>query len=311
MKNNYISRAIFLFSFLVAITVHAQVPVAKQWQVTFNNTIQNGSGNSQDWIFDAKHTADGGYIGAGFAQIATTPSTCNSSGLTSNSSLIKLNAEGQMEWKHTYSGGFPYGYGTFSGVIQLANGGYAAIGNQRFNDPQGIYANVCPDKTFFVITDKDGNSIVEKLIGFNSESVTTPDEYISFGSGLAEIPNSIGGGFIIAGSITSQLPPNITSDLYLIKLDASGNIDLAWVPKKFDSGYNDGAGTTCIKLTYSGGVSPDGTPIGVPDGFVVTGSKGKPTLPPYNSGLAKVAVQCFVGQFCGYINFSASYESLC
>ena len=24
--------------------------------------------------------------------------------------------------------------------------------------------------------------------------------------------------------------------------------------------------------------------------------------PAYNSGLAKVAVQCFVGQFCGYIN---------
>jgi hypothetical protein len=30
-----------------------------------------------------------------------------------------------------------------------------------------------------------------------------------------------------------------------------------------------------------------------------------------NSGLAKVAVQCFVGQYCGYINFSASYESEC
>ena len=30
--------------------------------------------------------------------------------------------------------------------------------------------------------------------------------------------------------------------------------------------------------------------------------------PAGNSGLAKVAVQCFVGQFCGYINFSASYE---
>ncbi len=32
--------------------------------------------------------------------------------------------------------------------------------------------------------------------------------------------------------------------------------------------------------------------------------------PAGNTGLAKVAVQCFVGQFCGYINFSASYESL-
>ncbi len=32
--------------------------------------------------------------------------------------------------------------------------------------------------------------------------------------------------------------------------------------------------------------------------------------PACNTGLAKVAVQCFVGQFCGYINFSASYESL-
>lgn len=30
-----------------------------------------------------------------------------------------------------------------------------------------------------------------------------------------------------------------------------------------------------------------------------------------NSTLPKVAVQCFVGQFCGYINFSASYEILC
>ncbi len=33
--------------------------------------------------------------------------------------------------------------------------------------------------------------------------------------------------------------------------------------------------------------------------------------PAGNSGLAKVAVQCFVGQFCGHINFSASYESEC
>ena len=30
-----------------------------------------------------------------------------------------------------------------------------------------------------------------------------------------------------------------------------------------------------------------------------------------NSTLPKVAVSCFVGQFCGYINFSASYENLC
>ena len=33
--------------------------------------------------------------------------------------------------------------------------------------------------------------------------------------------------------------------------------------------------------------------------------------PAGNTGLAKVAVQCFVGQFCEDINFSASYESLC
>jgi hypothetical protein len=33
--------------------------------------------------------------------------------------------------------------------------------------------------------------------------------------------------------------------------------------------------------------------------------------PVHNSTLPKVAVSCFVGQFCGYINFSASYESWC
>jgi hypothetical protein len=33
--------------------------------------------------------------------------------------------------------------------------------------------------------------------------------------------------------------------------------------------------------------------------------------PAGNTGLAKVAVQCFVGQFCEYINLSASYESWC
>jgi hypothetical protein len=31
-------------------------------------------------------------------------------------------------------------------------------------------------------------------------------------------------------------------------------------------------------------------------------------LAAYNTGLAKVAVLCFVGQFCGYINFSASLK---
>jgi len=33
--------------------------------------------------------------------------------------------------------------------------------------------------------------------------------------------------------------------------------------------------------------------------------------PATNSILPKVAVSFFVGQFCGFINFSASYESLC
>jgi len=32
--------------------------------------------------------------------------------------------------------------------------------------------------------------------------------------------------------------------------------------------------------------------------------------PAYNSGLAKVAVQCFVWQFCGSTNNCASYEHL-
>jgi len=33
--------------------------------------------------------------------------------------------------------------------------------------------------------------------------------------------------------------------------------------------------------------------------------------PAANTGLAKVAVQCFVGQFLLYLNFGASYESWC
>ena len=40
-------------------------------------------------------------------------------------------------------------------------------------------------------------------------------------------------------------------------------------------------------------------------------SNGQTEARTDNTGLAKVAVQCFVGQFCGYINISASYESLC
>lgn len=39
------------------------------------------------------------------------------------------------------------------------------------------------------------------------------------------------------------------------------------------------------------------------------GCKTRPTrTPACNSGFKKLAVQWFVGQFCGYINISASYE---
>ena len=34
-------------------------------------------------------------------------------------------------------------------------------------------------------------------------------------------------------------------------------------------------------------------------------------MPAYNSDVVKEAFQYFAGEFCGYINFSASYESWC
>jgi len=45
--------------------------------------------------------------------------------------------------------------------------------------------------------------------------------------------------------------------------------------------------------------------------YLLTHGDTNERTPACNSTLPKVAVSCFVGQFCGYINFGASYENFC
>ncbi len=161
--------------------------------------------NGDEWATGVQQTSDGGYIVAG---VITSPDTD-----VWDIWVLKLDHRGNVMWQKAY--GTP-NYDVPSEIHQTANGGYVVAGNTKFftNDTDGwilkldSYGNIEWQKTY-------------RKRGFDLISSIQPNE---------------DGGYVVCGTTNSSGAGG--SDLWVLKLDAEGNV--LWQKTYGGSGNDEG-----------------------------------------------------------------------
>jgi len=161
-------------------------------------------------------TSDGGYAIAG----ATTSFGAGNGDVY----VVKLDANGTLQWTKTIGGP---GYEIGHSLIQTSDGGYAIAGSTQSFGAGG-------DDVYVVKLDANGNLQWTKTIG------GPKDDW-----GISLIQTS-DGGYAIAGSTQSFGAGNY--DVYVVKLDASGN--LQWTKTIGGKGWD--AGMSLIQTSDGG-----------------------------------------------------------
>ena len=203
-----------------------------EWQ----NTI---GGNSTDLLNDLNQTLDGGFIagGSSFSGISgdkTTPNAAN------DGWILKLNATGSIEWQKSIRGNL---FDILDNIKQTTDGGYIAglysesgIGLDKTAPSQGAY------DYWIVKLDASGNIMWQNTIGGGA------GDYLYAVSQLSD------GSYIVGGTSFSSASGNKTevliggSDLWIVKLDISGN--LVWQNTIGDADLD---GLNAIRATQDNG----------------------------------------------------------
>jgi len=175
---------------------------------------------SADVGYSVQQTSDGGYIITGYI----------TSSLTGNTAicLIKTDGSGNALWTKTYkeSSSFSEVYGTE--VQQTKDGGYIVVGYIDYGLIELIKTDDSGD-TLWTSTG-DGSAVPTYFLGYAYSVRQTPD-----------------GGYIVAG-YTDYDEKEINDDVYLIKMDASGN--RTWTKRYGGTRYERGKS---VRLTSDGG----------------------------------------------------------
>jgi beta-propeller uncharacterized protein DUF5122 len=163
------------------------LPVICRAQIKFQLAI---GGAGTDYAYSIKATSDGGYAAAGGT---------NSFG-GENFYIIKLSSSGLLQWSRSIGG--PNYEGAFF-IVQTSDGGYAAAG--------GTASFGAGNNDFYIVKlDSAGNMQWNKTVGGIYEDVAFA------------IIQSTDGGYAIAGYTYSFGAGD--RDFYIVKLDASGNL---------------------------------------------------------------------------------------
>ncbi|MEO5776114.1 MAG: T9SS type A sorting domain-containing protein [Flavobacterium sp.] len=172
---------------------------------------QKSLGGSGDDVADAiQTTADGGYIVTGY-------SNSNDGDVSGNHGnqdcwVVKLDTTGNIQWQKSF--GSSNGDAAFS--IQLtSDGGYVMVGYSSQNDGNVTGNHGGPDY-WVVKLDAGGNMLWQKSLGGSADDVGQ------------SVQTTSDGGYIVAGYSSSN-NGNVTgnhgtTDYWVVKLDASGNI---------------------------------------------------------------------------------------
>lgn len=196
-----------------------------QWQKLFGGT------GTFDQLYTVQPTSDGGYILAGSTQSNNTGTL---TGISNNGGvdawLIKLDANGNVQWQKLYGGN---GNDYFYSVFQTADAGFMIAGSSYSSNGTltGLTNNGSADG-WIMKTDATGNTQWQKLFGGN-----VTDYFYS-------IQPANDGGFIASGgssslSGTGTLGSTINNggtDGWIVKTDAAGNTQ--W-QKLFGGSGND------------------------------------------------------------------------
>jgi len=199
----------FLVSFTLSAVVCPCECAASMWSMTYG-----GTGADNGWG-DLFQTSDGGYVVSGDTESFGAGGT--------DFWLVKIDADGNMEWNMTYGG---TGIDTHTFMCQTSDGGYALVG-----ETESFGAG---DKDFWLVKiDADGNMEWNMTYG---------------GTGSETLPSlcqTSDGGYAVAGCTTSFGAGD--QDGWLVKTDADGNME-----------WNMTYGGTSLDQTYLVFATPDG-----------------------------------------------------
>jgi hypothetical protein len=172
-------------------------------------------GPNYDGAYSVRQTSDSGYILTGWTE---------SFGAGLNDVyIIKTNASGDTLWTRVY-GGTSWDQGW--SVQQTSDGGYVITGE--------TYSLGNEDQVYLIKTDSSGDTIWTKTYGGTD---------LDYGYSVQQTSD---GGYIITGGTISV--PGGSSDVYLIKADASG--DTLWTRTYGGMGWDHGRS---VKQTSDGG----------------------------------------------------------
>jgi len=203
----------------------AQAP-ALQWQKSFG-------GSDNDFAFSVQQTSDGGYIVAG--ETASNSGDVNGNHGDEDFWVIKLDAKGNLVWQKPLGG---FGDEAAFAVEQTTDGGYILAGqaNSSSGNVTGNHGNL----DFWVVKlDGNGNLTWEKSLGGSNSDYATC------------IHQTEDGGYIVGGSsfsndgdVTGHHGLIFFNDYWIVKLDASGNLE-------WENSYGGSAGEAAFSITQT------------------------------------------------------------
>ncbi len=222
----------------------------------------NFGGTGDDSARSLIQTNDGGYAVLGMTN--STDGDLTSKALPVNDYwLVKLNADGSLDWQKTY-GGSQDDQG--QQVIQTSDGGYAITGYAMSDDGDGSNNEGFHDN-WILRLDVSGNILWEKSFGFSGHDhsydlVETADGGFFF-SGFLDVTSSNGEGSTDKSSLTAHG----VGEFWGTKIDGDGNLE--W--RKFFGGTNNDRSFGVVNA-HDGGYVLTGSSES--DDFDVTEPKG-------------------------------------
>jgi uncharacterized delta-60 repeat protein len=231
------------------------------WEFTYG-------GIGDDTAYAIQETSDGGYIVAGYTQLFGVA--------TSDTWILKLTSEGDIEWQHVYEGS---GDDKAYSVQETSDGGYIVAGSTQylgtmdldfwvlkltsvgFFEWQRIYGGFGDDVAYFVQETSDGGFIVagdsdsfgnkqSELWVLKLTSIGAIEWENIYGGSDNDYLNSVqetsDGGYVVIGNTYSFGAGD--SDILALKLSSAGDIEWqrSYGGSEEDVGY-------CIQETSEGG----------------------------------------------------------
>ncbi|MBK9399657.1 MAG: T9SS type A sorting domain-containing protein [Bacteroidetes bacterium] len=180
--------------------------------IEWENTI---GGDSVDYLYSIRQTADGGYILGGSSNSAISGDKTENS-LGADYWIVKTDPMGQIQWQNSIGGNSNE---DFRIINQTSDGGYILGGYSTSSISGDKTENSFGGYDYWIVkTDANGNIQWQNTIGGSSQDY------------LYSIQQTTDGGFILGGTSNSTISGDKTEnnkglyDFWIVKTDSIGNI---------------------------------------------------------------------------------------